>query len=434
MGPDLIGVLGFAAFVLMIFLRVPVAVALGIAGAVGYGVINEFSTLGFVLGRATFDSISPSSLAVVPLFIMMGVFTAHGGMSSNLYDLARSLVGHWRGGLAMATIFASAMFSAVCGSTIATVATMGRIAMPEMRRLNYDDRLASASVAAGGTLGIMIPPSILFVIYGLMTETSISALFVAGIFPGILGAILYMSAIGWVTMRHPSFGPAERRVTWVERWNTVRRVWMVILLFAVVLGGMYFGFFTPTEAAGVGAFGAIVLTAVGGRLTWATIRAAFAETAITSAMIFFIIIGATIFNFFIDATGLTQGIIDSVEELGVNRYWVLILLCGFYVVLGCLMDSLSMILLTLGTLFPLIIALGFDPVWFGILLVTLGEIGTITPPVGMNLFVLSGTVPNLGIHTIARGILPFVFADSVRILFLILFPVLATWLPSTMGK
>lgn len=434
MGPHAIGAIGFAAFVLLIFLRVPVAVALGLVGAVGYGVVNEFSTLGFVLGRATFDSISLTSLSVVPLFIMMGVFTARGGMSSSLFNLATSMVGHWRGGLALATVGASAMFGAVCGSTIATVATMGRIAMPEMRRLGYDDRLASASVAAGGTLGIMIPPSILLVIYGLMTETSIGALFIAGIFPGILGALLYMGAVNWVTARNPELGPAGPRVDWVGRWNTLRRVWKVVLLFVVVLGGMYFGFFAPTEAAGVGAFGAIALTATSGRLTWATLRAGFAETAITTAMIFFILIGAKVFNFFIDSTGLTQGIIESVQDLDVNRYWVLLLLCLFYIVLGCLMDSLSMILLTLGTLFPLVMALGFDPIWFGILLVTLGEIGTITPPVGMNLFVLSGTVPNLPIQTIARGILPFVCADSIRILLLVLFPMLAIWLPGTMGR
>ena len=375
----------------------------------------------------------PVSLSVVPLFIMMGVFAAHGGLSHSLYRLVASLVGHWRGGLALATIGASAMFGAVCGSSIATAATIGRIAMPEMRSRNYDDRLASASVAAGGTLGIMIPPSIAFVIYGLMTETSIGALFIAGILPGILGMALYMGAVGWMTWRNPRLGPPGTRLAWAERLRELGKVWQVVLLFALVLGGMYLGWFAPTEAAGVGAFGAIALAAFGGRLNWKTLRTAFAETALTTAMIFFILIGATIFNYFMDATGLTQELIRLIKELGWNRYMVLLILCLFYIVLGCLMDSLSMILLTIGTVFPFIKALGFDPIWFGVILVTLAEIGAITPPVGMNLFVLNAAVPNLPLQTIARGITLFVVADCVRIFILTLFPSLATWLPGTMG-
>ena len=430
---DTIGALGFACVVLLIMLRVPVAIAMGVVGALGYGVVNGFSTLGFVLGRATFESVFPISLSVVPLFIMMGVFAAHGGLSRSLYTLVASFVGHWRGGLAMATIGASALFGAVCGSSIATAATIGRIAMPEMRSRNYDDRLASASVAAGGTLGIMIPPSIAFVIYGLMTETSIGELFIAGILPGILGTALYMSAVGWMTWRNPKLGPPAPRLGWVARINGLGQVWQVVVLFGVVLGGMYFGWFAPTEAAGVGAFGAIALAGLTGKLSWGVIRAGFAETALTTAMIFFILIGATIFNYFIDATGLTQELIRAIKELGWGRYWVFLLLCIFYIILGCLMDSLSMILLTIGAVFPLVKALGFDPIWFGVILVTLAEIGAITPPVGMNLFVLNASVPNLPLQTIARGITPFVSADCVRIFILTLFPALATWLPQTMG-
>ncbi len=434
MDREAIGALGFACVVALIMLRVPVAIAMGVVGALGYGFVNGFATLGFVLGRATFESVFPISLSVVPLFIMMGVFAAHGGLSRSLYTLVASFVGHWRGGLAMATIGASALFGAVCGSSIATAATIGRIAMPEMRSRGYDDRLASASVAAGGTLGIMIPPSIAFVIYGLMTETSIGALFVAGIFPGILGTVLYMSAVGWITLRNPRQGPPGPRIGWVERGRELTQVWQVVLLFAVVLGGMYFGWFAPTEAAGVGAFGAIALAAVSRRLNWQVIRAGFAETALTTAMIFFILIGATIFNYFIDATGLTQELIRLIKEAGWNRYLVLLVLCAFYIVLGCLMDSLSMILLTIGAVFPLVKALGFDPIWFGVVLVTLAEIGAITPPVGMNLFVLNAAVPNLPLQTIARGITPFVTADCLRIFILVLFPALATWLPATMQK
>jgi tripartite ATP-independent transporter DctM subunit len=433
MDRETVGALGFGVVVVLIMLRVPVAIAMGVVGAVGYGLVSGFSTLGFVLGRAAFESVFPVSLSVVPLFIMMGVFAAHGGLSRSLYTLVASFVGHWRGGLAMATIGASAMFGAVCGSSIATAATIGRIAMPEMRSRNYDDRLASASVAAGGTLGIMIPPSIAFVIYGLMTETSIGALFVAGILPGLLGTLLYMSAVAGMTLRNPKLGPPGPRLGWAARLRGLAEVWQVVVLFAGVLGGMYFGWFAPTEAAGVGAFGAIALAAVSGRLNWRVIRAGFAETALTTAMIFMILIGATIFNYFIDATGLTQELIRAIKELGWSRYWVFVLICIFFVLLGCLMDSLSMILLTIGAVFPLVRALGFDAIWFGVVLVTLAEIGAITPPVGMNLFVLNASVPNLPLQTIARGITPFVGADCLRILILTIVPGLATWLPRTMG-
>jgi tripartite ATP-independent transporter DctM subunit len=428
----IIGALGFGSVILLLGLRVPVAISMGIVGAIGYGIVYGFSTVSFVLGRSAFESISPDGLSIVPLFVMMGVFAAHGGLSRRLYDLVATFVGHWRGGLAISTIGASALFGAICGSSVATAATLGRIAMPEMRRFGYDDRLASAAVAAGGTLGIMIPPSIMFVIYGLMTETSIGKLFIAGILPGICGTTLYATAVRWVTLRHPSYGPASPRRSWDERLNSLGHVWAVVVLFGVVLGGLYIGLFTPTEAASVGAFGAIVLTAVTGRLTWQVVRMSLIETALTTGMIFFILIGATIFNYFIDATGLTQGLIGAVEQLGLGRYWVLLLLCVVYVVLGCFMDSLSMILLTLGSVFPLIRALGFDPIWFGVILVTLGEIGTITPPVGMNLFVLSATVPDLKLTTVARGVFPFVSADLVRIAILVVFPALATFLPSTM--
>jgi tripartite ATP-independent transporter DctM subunit len=434
MSGPMAGFVGFAAVLLLIGLRVPVAIAMGVVGALGYGLTMGWSTLGFILGRATVESVFPVSLAVVPLFVMMGVFAGHGGLSQSLYRLVSALIGHFRGGLAMATIGASALFGAVCGSSIATAATIGKIAMPEMRRLGYDDRLASASVAAGGTLGVMIPPSILFVIYGLMTETPIGQLFIAGIVPGILGMGLYMGAVAYMTARNPKLGPGGVKATAAERWKGLREVWQVVALFAVVLGGMYLGWFAPTEAAGVGAFGAILLAGLSGRLSWKVVRAGFAETAVTTAMIFMILIGATIFNYFLDATGATQGLIQMVKDAGLSPYMVLFVLCIFYIILGCLMDSLSMILLTVGAVFPLVKALGFDPIWFGVILVTLGEIGMITPPVGMNLFVLNATVPNLPLQTIARGIFPFVTADVVRILLLVAIPGIATWLPSFMGR
>jgi tripartite ATP-independent transporter DctM subunit len=425
------GALGFLAVLGLIALRVPVAIAMGVVGALGYGLVNGWSTLGFVLGRAPFESVFPISLTVVPLFVMMGVFSAYGGLSSSLYRLVSALIGHLKGGLAMATIGACAVFGAVCGSAIATAATMGRVAMPEMRRARYDDRLASATIAAGGTLGVMIPPSILFVLYGLMTEQSIGKLFAAGVLPGIAGMLLYMAAIRYTTWRHPAQGPAAPRAAREERRKALVGVWPVLLLFGIVLGGMYVGFFSPTEAAGVGAFGAILISFLLGRMDAKGFFSAVRETALTTGMIFMILIGAGIFNYFIDSTGLTDGLIRAVKEAGYSRWTVMFLLMAMYFVLGALMDELAMMLLTVGPVFKLVVALGFDPIWFGVMLVTVCEIGMILPPVGINLFVIQN-VAALPLLTIVRGIAPFVAADTVRLLLIAAVPTLATWLPGRM--
>jgi tripartite ATP-independent transporter DctM subunit len=425
------GALGFLAVLALIALRVPVAIAMGVVGALGYGLVNGWSTLGFVLGRAPFESVFPISLTVVPLFVMMGVFSAYGGLSSSLYRLVSALIGHLKGGLAMATVGACAVFGAVCGSAIATAATMGRVAMPEMRRARYDDRLASATIAAGGTLGVMIPPSILFVLYGLMTEQSIGKLFAAGILPGIAGMLLYMAAIRYTTWRHPAQGPAAPRAAREERRKALLGVWPVLLLFGVVLGGMYVGFFSPTEAAGVGAFGAILISFLLGRMDAKGFFSAVRETALTTGMIFMILIGAGIFNYFIDSTGLTDGLIRAVKDAGFSPWMVMFLLMAMYFVLGALMDELAMMLLTVGPVFKLVVALGFDPIWFGVMLVTVCEIGMILPPVGINLFVIQN-VAGLPLLTVVRGIAPFVAADTLRLLLIALVPALATWLPGRM--
>ena len=426
------GILGFAAVLALIALRVPVAIAMGVVGAIGYGLVFGWSTLGFVLGRAPFESVFPASLTVVPLFIMMGVFAAYGGLSRSLYSLVTALIGHWRGGLAMATVGACAVFGAVCGSAIATAATMGRVAMPEMRRMGYDDRLASASIAAGGTLGVMIPPSILLVIYGLMTEQSIGKLFAAGILPGLLGMVLYMLAIRVWTAKRPSLGAAMPRSGGAERRRALFQVWPVLLLFGVVLGGMYAGFFSPTEAAGVGAFGAVVVSFVVGKMKRADFFRAVEETATTTGMLFMILIGAGIFNYFISATGLTDDLIQAVKDTGFSPWTIMLLLMVMYFILGALMDELAMMLLTVGPVFKLIVALGFDPIWFGVMLVTVCEIGMILPPMGINLFVIQ-SIANLPLGTIVRGIFPFVAADTIRLAIIALIPALATWLPGRMA-
>ena len=427
----LIGAAGFVLVVLLVLLRLPVAIAMGCVGYVGLTLTAGADTSGFMLGRATFEAVFPYSLSIVPLFIAMGVFAGQAGLSQALYGFVATLVGHLRGGLAMATIGGCAIFGAVSGSGIATAATMGRVALPEMRRHGYADSLACATIAAGGTLGVIIPPSILFVVYGLATEQSIGKLFFAGVLPGTLGVMLYALAVRWSVGRDPKAGPAGPRHGWGERLRALLSIWRVAVLFGLVLGGLYVGWFSPTEGAAVGAFGAVALAALTGRLTGKALADGIGETALTSGMIFMILIGAGIFNAFIESTGMTDALIGAVQALGWSRWSVMALLMVTYIVLGALMDELSMILLTVGPVFKLITALDFDPIWFGVMLVTVCEIGMILPPVGINLFVIQG-IAGIPLMVVIRGILPFAAADAVRLLLLAIFPWLATWLPGRM--
>ena len=429
LGP-LAGVLAFAVVLLLILAQVPVAVAMGLVGVVAITLTDGWGTAGFMLGRSAFDAAFPYAFSVVPLFVAMGVLAARAGLGQSLYTLLASLLGHRRGGLAHATIAACAAFGSICGSSIATAATMGRIALPEMRARGYADSLAAASVVAGGTLGVMIPPSIFFALYGLMTGQSIGALFLAGVLPGLLGMTLYMGAVAWSVHRAPASGPAGPRRDAAARWVALRQVWPVALLFGVVIGGMTLGWFSPTEAAAVGVAGALVLGA--GRMKRRDWGEALTEIALTTGMIFTLLIGANVFNYFIESTHLTDALIGWVGALGASRWTVIALLMLFYVVLGALMDEISMILLTVAPAYALVTGLGFDPIWFGVMLVTVCEIGMIVPPVGMNLFVVQ-RVGGLSMGTVVAGITPFALADGLRLLLLCAAPGLATWLPRALG-
>jgi tripartite ATP-independent transporter DctM subunit len=420
--------IGFAAMFLLMALRVPIAFSMGAVGFVGVGLMRSWPAA--VSNTATeFLDVAGYSLSVVPLFVLMGNFVTRAGMSRELYRAAYAFIGHWRGGLSMSTIAACAGFGAICGSSLATAATMARVSMPEMRRFKYADSFASGSIAAGGTLGILIPPSVIMVIYGIMTTTSIGALFAAGFIPGLLALSLYMLAAKIVTARNPALGPPGERTAWPGRWRALRDVWAVLTLFIVVIGGMYGGWFTPTEGAGVGAFGGFLFAWARRTLTWKILWEVLVESSQTTAMLFTIVIGAQIFSSFVNFTTLPSDLQSFVSAFNIAPIMVVIVICLIYVVLGCAMESLSMMLLTVPIFFPLIQALGFDAVWFGVLIVCVIEISLITPPVGMNVFVLSSVLPDVPTGTIWRGVMPFIAADLVRLSILIAFPVITLFLP-----
>jgi tripartite ATP-independent transporter DctM subunit len=421
--------LGFAAMLALTLLRVPIAFSMGIVGFVGLGLLRSWNAAIASATAVVYETGFSYALSVVPLFILMGNFVTRAGMSHELYRAAYMLIGHWRGGLAMSTVVACGGFGAICGSSLATAATMSKVAMPSMRKFNYSEGLAAGSIAAGGTLGIMIPPSVIMVIYGLMTETSIGKLFAAGVFPGIVAISCYMGAVAFATWRDPQAGPPGERSTWAERMRALKDIWGVVVLFTVVLGGIYGGVFTPTEAAGVGAAGGF-LFALGRRaLGWHSLYVVLLESARTTAMLFVILIGALIFANFINFTTMPADLRTFVSELKVDPVLVVVAICVIYIGLGCVLESLSMILLTVPLFFPLVVHLGFDPVWFGIVVVTVVEISLITPPVGLNVFVLRTLLPEIPIGTIFRGVAPFIVADFVRLSILIAFPIISLWLP-----
>ncbi|HEX9821392.1 MAG TPA: TRAP transporter large permease [Methylomirabilota bacterium] len=428
------GLVGLVLMVALAFVRVPIALAMGLVGIVGYAYMRDWNwtVASAMVQTKIYETGRNYTLSVVPLFILMGNFVTRAGMSQELFRAAYAFIGHLRGGLAMATVCASAGFGGICGSSIATAATMAKVAYPSMKRFGYSDRLAAGAIAAGGTLGIMIPPSTILVIYGVFTETNIGKLFAAGVVPGLLGATLLCLAVVYSTWRDPRAGPPGARSDWRERWLAVKDVWAVAALFVFVMGGIYGGLFTATEGAGMGAFGAMAFALWRRALTWRTLYAALLESARTTAMLFMILIGALVFAEFVNITTMPADLKALVTRFDVHPTVVMLAICAMYVVLGTAMEELSMVLLTLPVFFPVVVHLGFDPLLFGVIIVCVVEIGLISPPVGMNLFVLKTLLPQVSTGAVFRGVMPFMLADVLRLALLVIFPWLSLWLPSLM--
>jgi len=420
--------IAFGAMLLLAFARLPIAFAMGLAGFVGFAYKVSVPAAMAMAGAVTYETGLSYALSIVPLFILMGNLVTRAGMSEELYNASYSFFGHRRGGLAMATIVACGGFSAICGSSIATAATMAKVAIPPMRRYGYSDALASGSVAAGGTLGILIPPSVIMVIYGILTQQNIGKLFIAGILPGVLAITCYLGAI-FVTVRlDPKSGPPGDLVPWGERLVALKKVWAVIGLFVLVLGGIYGGIFTTTEAAGMGASGAFIFAIRRRGWSWSLYRDVLVESAATTGMIFTIVIGALIFANFINMTTMPAEMIAFTDRFAATPLMVIAAICVIYILLGAVLESMSMILLTVPVFFPVVQHLGFDMIWFGIIVVVVTEISLITPPVGLNVFVLRSVLPDIPTRTIFRGVMPFVAADVVRLSILVMFPAISLYL------
>ncbi|MEM1388793.1 MAG: TRAP transporter large permease [Pseudomonadota bacterium] len=431
---------GLAAVLVLVLLRMPIAIAMGLVGFVGFMEERNFVASISMVAQLITVAAQNYGLSVVPLFILMGLFVSRGGLARELYQVSYVFLGHLRGGLAMATISACAGFSAICGSSLATAATMSKVAMPQMRKYGYKDKLSTASIASGGTLGILIPPSVILVIYGLLTDTSIGELFIAGVIPGILGVFFYILAVRYTVTVDPEAGPAGPRSDWPTRLAAMRNVWAVLLLFFLVIGGLYGALdvwpiyltFSPTEAAGMGAAGAFAIALSRGALTFRKVVHVLVETAHTTAGLFAVLIGAWIFSNFVNVAGLPEALQEFVQSLGVAPMTVMLMIIVIYLLLGCVFESLSMLLLTVPIFFPLVTSLGFDPVWFGIIVVVVTEISLITPPVGLNVFVLKGVVGDVTTGTIFRGVTPFWIVDILRLVLLVLIPSLVLFLPNSM--
>jgi tripartite ATP-independent transporter DctM subunit len=432
LSPDTVAIIGFAVLFTLMLLRVPVGMAMGLVGVTGFGYLTGAEPALKMVGQTSMRIVTDYTFGVIPMFLLMGAFVSRSGMSRELFHAANTVVGHRRGGLGIATIAACAGFAAISGSSVATAATFSTVAYPEMRRFQYPQSFATGVIAAGGTLGAMFPPSIVLAVYGLITQQDIGKLFMAGVFPGLLAVSMYVITIAIIGRVRPRFLPAAPRSSWLERRQALSEIWAPLALFLFVIGGLYGGLFTPTEAGGMGAGGAFLISIVRRRLSGPDIRESLLQATRTAAAVFTVLIGAILFGYFLTVTQTPQKVTEFITGLGLGRYGVLALIMAMYLVLGCLMDAMAMIILTVPIIFPVITSLGFDPVWFGVIIVMTVELGLIHPPVGMNVFVIKTVVKDVSFATIFLGVIPFVLTDIARLVVLIAFPIIALWLPARM--
>ena len=426
-----VGLVGIAIFFVFLTIGMPIAYAMALVGFAGFSVLTSV-TVGFnMVAKEIFNTFSSYSLSVIAMFVWMGFLSYYSGIGTRLYILAYRLIGHWPGGLAVATQVACAVFGAICGSNTATAATMGAIALPEMKKYNYDMSLATASIAAGGALGVLIPPSVIFIVYGIATEQSVGRLFMAGIIPGILLMLLYIAAIIILTVRNPKLGPAGPKMSWQERAQAMRGGLLeVLVVFAISMGGLFAGWFTPTESGAVGAAGVLAVALLGKRLTREDFKKSLLDTTRITAMIMLLIAGAMIFGRFMAICRVPFEVASWAGGLPLPPYAVLGIVLVIYLILGCFIDALALVLLTVPIFYPVVVdTLGYDPVWFGVIVVLVVAMGVITPPVGMNVYIIKGVAPDIPLETIFKGIWPFLGAVIVCIIILIIFPGVVTFLP-----
>lgn len=425
----LIASIGFIVAFTLIFLRVPIALALGLVGFFGFAFIVDLSAATAMSAMVVRDNLLSYNLVVIPLFVLMGNLIAGTGISDNLFRAAQVVTGKRRGGLSFATILSCGAFGAVCGSSVATAATMGRIAIPAMKKNGYSDELSSATVAAGGTLSVLIPPSVILVIYGVITETNIGQLFAAGIIPGLLGIVGYLLAIKWTLIRKRDSAPSPDDFSNQQKKAVLTAVIPVLGLFALVMGGIYSGWFTVVEASGIGSAGALGFAFVRKSFGWKQFLNVLRDTIDTTAMMYAILLGAAVFSEFINLTDVHHSLLSMIDASNSSPAFILAAIIVIYIVLGCVLESLSILLLTVPLFFPIVTGLGYDPVWFGIVVVVAVEIGLITPPIGVNLFVIQSVTKNISLSVITRGVAPFIVADIGRLIILVLVPSLVMWLP-----
>ncbi len=433
MSPTLAGVIGLASLFILIFSKMPVGFLMALIGVVGFGTVVGVDAAMSMMAKDIFDVFSSYSLTVIPLFILMGQIAFHAGISSRLFNVAYKFMGHWPGGMAIATVGACSGFSAICGSTNATAATMAAVTLPEMKKYNYADTLATGVVAAGGSMGILVPPSVIFIIYGIMTEQSIGKLFMAGILPGLLLTILFIiTIIVWTTLK-PELAPRAPKASFKEKITSLSGLMETIILFAMVMGGLFLGIFTPTEAGAVGAFGTLTIALLRKNINLKGFIKALFETTRISCMILVIVAGATVFGHFLAVSRIPFDIANWVAGFNLPPYAVMTLIIMVYFIGGCFIDALALIMLTVPIFFPVVSAMGYNPMWFGVIIVMVTQIGVITPPVGVNVYVVNSVARDVPLEVIFKGVIPFIIALLIGTLLLIPFPQIALFLPGLMG-